>query len=190
MVLAEIISSTLLLVAFIDPFVSLAALMSIHRSQKINIRRTVASSIAIAGALMLLFIILGTSLLTFFNISLGAFKIGGGFVILILGIQNVLGIEFGNPKEMSGIAVVIGTPLIAGPGVATTLMLMKDNYGFLIPLVATVLSLGITWIFLITGEKIEKIMGRQMMLVFSRIIGLFLTGFAAQLIVEGIKSFF
>ena len=93
MVLAEIISSTILLVAFIDPFVSLAALLSIHQAQKVNIPKTVNIAIAVAGALMLLFILLGTSLLTFFNISLGAFKIGGGLVILILGIQNVLGIE-------------------------------------------------------------------------------------------------
>ena len=125
-----------------------------------------------------------------FENSLGAFKIGGGLVILILGIQNVLGIEFGRHSEKSAVAVVIGTPLITGPGVATTLMLLKAKQGFIVAFVSAALALAITWVFLISGEKIEKFLGRQLMLVFSRIIGLFLTGFAAQLIVEGAKSFF
>jgi len=190
MVLVEIISSTILLVAFIDPFVSLATLLSIHQTQKIDIPKTVSMAIAVAGALMLLFILIGTSLLSFFNISLGAFKIGGGLVILILGIQNVLGLELSKHSEKSAIAVVIGTPLITGPGVATTLMLLKAKQGFIVALVSAALALAITWAFLMFGEKIEKLLGRQMLLVFSRIIGLFLTGFAAQLIVEGAKSFF
>ncbi|TAL57381.1 MAG: MarC family protein [Nanoarchaeota archaeon] len=190
MTLTDLISSTVLLIAFIDPFVSLAVLLSIHRTEKIDIPKTATIAVIIAGALMLLFILVGTSLLSFFNISLGAFKIGGGLVILILGIQNVLGIELNKQHGYSAVAVVIGTPLITGPGVATALILMRQKFGLIIPLEAAAIALGATWLFLLLGKRIEKILGQQIMLVFSRVIGLFLTGFAAQLIVEGAKSFF
>jgi|SRR3989338_4095989 len=183
-----IVSSTLLLLAIIDPFITLAALMTIYHEKGLHIPKTVTQACLIAGILMLVFLFLGESILTFFRISLDAFKIGGAIVLLLLGVQTVLGIEWGTHHQRSAIAVVIATPLITGPGVATTLIILRHDYGLIVPLIAAAIALAITWAFLMIGNKIHKKLGDQFILVFSRIVGLFLVSYAMQIGFEGIKG--
>jgi len=88
--------------------------------------------------------------LIFSRITLPSFQIAGGILLFILGMQMALGIEFGHAKDHapSAAGVVIGTPLLCGPGAITTVILLAKEYGLFVPAVAIALSLLATWLIL------------------------------------------
>lgn len=111
------ITSFITIFIIIDPFLSLATFIPLVKSLSSSEKRKqafIATSVALG--LLLLFLFVGMQILDILGISLAAFKVSGGIVLLLLAVQTVLGIEFGNiKKKRRAAAVIIGTPLLCGP---------------------------------------------------------------------------
>jgi multiple antibiotic resistance protein len=82
--------------------------------------------------------------------------------------------------------VVIGTPLLCGPGTITTVLLLSSRYGLLIPAIAIALSLGATWLILKYSAEIQRIFGEVIIGILARVLGMLLCAIAVTLIAEGI----
>ncbi len=115
-------------------FISLAG--TLEAKQK---RRTIRSALAIAFVVLAVFILGGRYILRFMGIGPGAFYVAGGVLFFLIAIDML----FGQPKRArtsseeepeedgpSSIAVFpLAIPLIAGPGMITTIMLYSaGNY--------------------------------------------------------------
>ena len=158
-----------------------------QRSQKIH---SVNRAVLVAGILLLIFLVFGESILKFFGITLNSFRIAGGLIILIIALRMVSG-KLGNEKHYDKYefaTVPLATPLITGPGVITTIILLTQQVGFLITLAASLCNLAITWLGLHYSENLYKIMGRQGAEVLSRVMGLILTAIAIEFIMTGWKA--
>jgi multiple antibiotic resistance protein len=81
--------------------------------------------------------------------------------------------------------VPLATPLITGPGVITTIILLVQSVGLWLTLLASLLNLFITWIVLRSSDRFYKFLGRQGAEVMSRIMGLILAALAIKFIKSG-----
>ncbi|MBU0628399.1 MAG: MarC family protein [Nanoarchaeota archaeon] len=150
-------------------------------------KKNIALAVLIAGIVLVIFLFLGNHLLNFFGIRISSFKIAGGIILLILGIEITLGIKFKKDKsETKDLAVVpMGTPLLTGPGVITTVLILVGNYGYWIPLLAGIANLILAFILLRLSGPFLKIFGKQGAEVFSRIMGLIIVAIAVEFVRQG-----
>lgn len=144
-------------------------------------------TVIIAGAVLFVFLFFGLSILKYFNIDVSSFKIAGGIVLLILGLKFVLGLRLleSNAKDYEAAVVPIATPVITGPGVITTVILMTGEYGIALTAIASVINLFITYMILRNSNLLLRIIGRQGADVVSRIMGLILAAIAVTFIKQG-----
>ena len=137
MIFNDIAQSFVTLFVIMDPFVSLPILLSLTKGSSEKDRNIMANqAIMIAGLLLFVFYISSTKIFDLLGIRLSSFMIAGGIVLLLLGLQGALGISFKQSKESKDAhvaAVVIGTPLITGPGAITSIIVLAETKGICFP---------------------------------------------------------
>ncbi len=187
MSLFNLAQAFLALFIILDPFLSIAMFISITKnSSPIQKARDASTAVFIAALLILVFLLLGKGLLEIIGIKFESFMIGGGIIILLLGIKTVLGLGFAQ-KNTDASIVLIGTPMMSGPGTLTTVILLHSMYGIGVAALAAILVLLVTWVLLIYSHVIEKLLGSKVIEIFSRIVGLIVTAVAVDFIIQGIK---
>ena len=188
--IGEFLKSFIILVAILDPFVNLPAFVTLTKNiYELERRRIARDSVLTAGIVLLFFLFFGEALLSFLGITLSSFQIAGGLILLLIGIQLVLDIELTKEKERmkeSSISMLIGTPLLAGPGAITTLIILSGTYGFLTTLLALISSLLVVWFVFSQARTVMRIFGQRWVEIASRVMGLILAAFAVELIKTGI----
>lgn len=187
----EIIKSFITLLIIIDPFVSAIFFLGQFKNATDKEKnKAVWTAILVAAALLFLFLFTGLFLLNILNISLNGFMIGGGIILLIMGVTTVLGIEFGGHHEkISSAAILLGTPMLSGPGALTTIIILSNSYGMLIPAIAAALVLILSFFILKFADRIERLLGKEIIEIFSKVLGLLLSALAVDFIYAGIRGF-
>ncbi len=189
--ISEILKSFITLFIIIDPFVSAVFFIGqFKKSTIVERNKAIWTAILVAGALLFLFLFTGLFLLNILKISFNGLMVGGGIILLIMGITTVLGIEFGmHHDKVSSAAILIGTPLLSGPGALTTIIILSKNYGMLIPAIAATLVLIVSFIILKFADRVEKLLGTEIIEIFSKVLGLLLAALAVDFIYSGVKGF-
>jgi multiple antibiotic resistance protein len=184
------IKSFVLLFIIIDPFIAFAAFISMTRGMThVEKMKQSYTAVLVAFAMAVAFLFGGAFVLKILGISMNSFVAAGGMILMILGVQEVLGIKTKNEKENKDmVAIVIGTPLLCGPGTMTTIIMLSQEQGYLAPLLAAASVLLITWILLIFSEKISEILGPTVIEVLSRLMGFLLVAMAAEFLKKGIEG--
>jgi multiple antibiotic resistance protein len=128
----EIFSVTLILFSVIDILGSIPIVINLRK--KVGHIQSGKATIA-AGVLMILFLLIGKSILGLFGIGVEDFAIAGALIIFALGAEMILGIELFKPdpeaSTTSASIVPIAFPLIAGAGTLTTILTLKAEYAVL-----------------------------------------------------------
>ncbi len=191
----SIVRAFITIFAIMDPFISVPIFLSLTRKDSATKKRLIAmEAVGIAGGLLFLFLLFGQGLLTVLGISLDSMQIAGGIILTIMGIELVLNVSFpkekGKSKKVSPAAVVLGTPLLTGPGVITTAIILSGQYGILVTAIAAILALAFTWFILRHSDSVTKLIGETGTELLSRIMGLLLVAIAVQFILSGIKGVF
>ena len=184
----EVLVSFITLIVILDPFLGVAIFLSLTRGESQKERREQSfTAVAVAGSLLIFFLVAGTLMLQLLGISIGGFRAAGGIILLILGIQTVLGIEFKKKEKTNhkAVAVIIGTPILSGPGAITSIILLSQSYGFWPPFIAVILCLALTWLMLSFSDKIGRMFGDRVLEVVSRVFGLILAAMAVEFITHG-----
>ena len=206
-ILTAIVSSAITLFIILDPLLSTSMFIDLTRglSGK-EVLKQAGIATSVAGVLMLVFLVFNDVIFSILNIELDSFKVAGGIILFILGLQIVLGLEIGGKaahearaeqardgaellpgtvrKSMAG--VIIGTPIMCGPGTITTVMIIGSDYGILIPAVAIILSLLVIWMILAFSSRITAVLGETVIVILSKIVGLLLTAIAVHTIWSGV----
>ncbi len=198
--LVAVISAAFTLIIILDPLLSVSMFINLTRDlQKPEMIRQAFVATGVAGALMLTFLIFNNLLFDLLGIELESFKVAGGIILFILGLQIVLGLDIGGSsaghknlespdrigkKSMAG--VIIGTLVMCGPGTITTVMILGAQDGILLTLVAVILAMFCIWLILIFSAQIKKLLGETVLVILSKIVGLLLTAIAVHTIWTGI----
>jgi multiple antibiotic resistance protein len=154
----------------------------------------------VAFFILISFAITGTTIFNLFGITLPAFQIAGGILLLLLGISqlnakpNRLRLdEQSESMEKHDISVFpLATPLLAGPGAISTVVLQSSeatNLGKLAMLCTAIfITLFISNLILKTSKHLQKIMGKTGLNILTRIMGIILTAIAVQHILTGVEK--
>jgi multiple antibiotic resistance protein len=176
----------------LDPLLSVPIFAAMTKGQTAaEIHRQAFIAVSVAGGLMYIFLVFNTAIFSILGLNFAAFQIAGGTILFLLGLQEALGIELGRSKghTASAAGVVIGTPLLCGPGTITTVMLLSKEYGLLIPFVAITLSLLATWLILYSAQGIQRVLGDVVTDIMGKVLGMLVAAIAVRIIASGILAY-
>ncbi|MEW6674602.1 MAG: MarC family protein [Nitrospirota bacterium] len=174
----------------IDVFVVLPIFISLTEEMSKSKRQTVIrESILTALIVSLLFIALGEAIFKILGITTDDFKIAGGLVLLIIAILDLIkhGEERRKPMGKMGV-VPIGVPLIVGPAVLTTILVLVDHYGIIPTIISLMLNLFIVWASFINAQRIINLFGKGGIAAISKVMALLLASIAIMMIRIGIEN--
>jgi len=159
--------------------------------------------------LLLIFMLTGASILNFFGVTLNSFRIAGGILLLVLGINIVNGSDSGTvgittvKEKVSNlyeaksiyrqIVIPMAMPLLVGPGVIANVILhaneaqtKKDSDLFLGLIAMIFLVSFVNLIVLLAGKWLQRVLGDIGLNIIQRIMGLFVAAIGVQFMVTGI----
>ena len=185
-----VLEAFITLFVIMNPLGSLPIFIGLTKGMpSIEIKKQVNNSVAVAGVLLFVFLFLGFLVFCFFGIDVNSFQIAGGIVLLILGILFVLGESHRHVKHQGNdLSVPIGTPLLTGPGVITTTIIIVKENGTFIAVIAALLTLLATWLILVNSSRLYKALGMHWTNVISRVMGIILAAVAVKFITEGVLN--
>ena len=150
-------------------------------------RKMIRTALITATAVGLVFLFFGQLILRVMNISVGAFAIAGGLILLILSIKYVSTGRMVEATKDEMIAVVpIGTPLVVGPATITTLLLLSTQFPMYLVLISFVLNMLITWGVFMFSSYFVRFMGEGGLKASSKVFSLLLAAIAVSMIIHGI----
>ena len=145
-------------------------------------------AIITATAVGLVFLFFGQFILQVLDISVGAFAIAGGIILLLFSIKYMMTGHMVDAVREEMVAVVpIGTPLTAGPATITTLLLLAIQFPLYMVLVSFALNMLIAWVIFMAGNKITGFLGRGGLKAFSKIFSLLLAAIAVNMVINGLE---
>lgn len=181
---------------FIPLFVAtdIFAILPIFISLTVNItsperKAIVRDSIFTALIVSILFIALGEAIFNILGITSDDFKIAGGLLLLLFAITELIRPEEERRKPVGRVGVVpIGVPLIVGPAVLTTILVLVDHYGIIPTVISLIINLFIVWIFFTNAERIIHFFGKGGIIGISKVMALLLASIAIMMIRLGVSN--
>jgi multiple antibiotic resistance protein len=156
-----------------------------QRARRVLLRRAIVTGL-LAG---LGFLAVGEFIFRVLGITVDDFKVAGGALLFIISIKELTGSE----KESflitdSGASVPLGIPLIVGPAVLTTILVLTEHYGVLPTLAAFVLNLLIAWAAMASAHRIMARVREDHVQALSKIMAILLASIAVMMIRLGIMG--
>lgn len=155
---------------------------------RVERQRIVRQSVATATVVGIGFLFLGQGVLRLLGITVSDFMIGGGLLLLALAMLDLLTVakqSYSPDKETLG-AVPIGVPLICGPAVLTTTLLLANQFGWLWTTMALVSNLLLAGLILAHASYLEDLLGHAGSRTISKVVCVILAAFAVMMIRKGI----
>lgn len=152
--------------------------------------KIIVDSVATATIVGILFMIIGKAVLRFIGITIPDFQIAGGALLFIISMRLLLPgtiktlLSDGHDKDVG--VFPLGTPLITGPAVLTTTLMMVDSFGSIPTFIALVINMLIVWITLKKADFIIKLMGVSGARAFSKIMYILLAAIGVMMIRKGV----
>ena len=185
----------------VDPFAALPTFLAITQNADAARRKRIALRGSLTALIVLSsFAVAGEYIFRMFGITLPAFEIAGGIILLLIGI-DMLEAKRSPTQEASGDSaeaavkddagiVPLGIPMLAGPGAITSVMVLVGQAQTKWQIAAILISILITAIvcYLVLGsaDKVAKVLGETGIRILVRIMGLLLVALAVQCFVNGL----
>ncbi|MGI8952571.1 MAG: MarC family protein [Chitinophagaceae bacterium] len=184
----QLITVTFTLFAVIDIVGSVPLLVSLK--QRMGGIQEIRATI-ISGILMIVFLFVGQQFLKILGLDVHSFAVGGSIVIFLLGLEMVLGHEIfkSSKEELSGTAVPIAFPIIAGSGTLTTIMSLKANYEQQYILIGILLNLIFVLLVLKSLKWIERVLGKSGLAAVRKFFGVILLAIAVKIFGSNLAVF-
>lgn len=168
-------------------FVSLVEGISKKQRDKV-----IVDSITTATVMAVIFMFIGKWVFRLIGITIADFQIAGGVLLFVIAIRLLLPgsskspLTDGHSKDIG--VFPLGTPLITGPAVLTTTLMMLDSFGLVATFVSLILNMLIVWLTLVKADTIMKIMGHAGTRAFSKIMFILLAAIGVMMVRRGIAG--
>ena len=188
----------------IDPLANVPIFLTITAADTPGQRRRTALRAAFATWVLLsVFALAGGLIFQAFGISLGAFKIAGGLMLLLMAIDMMRATpsrtrtsaeEQGEASTRDDVAIFpLAIPMLAGPGaIATVMVLMSRAAWHPVRTAAVFVAVTITclaaWLLMRSAASAERFLPKTLLRAFERIMGLLLAAVAIEFIAGGIRD--
>ena len=200
------------LFALLNPLGMLPIFVNYVSLENRRVQQIVAFYVSVTVlVLLLIFALLGDSILQFFGVSLNSFRIAGGILLLGIGINIVnstgdasITLPSGRDEDLNDIllarsvyrkiVVPMAMPLLVGPGVIANVILSASEAAkkqmlfqlVVVTLIVSILVFGI----LAAGKTLQKLLGKTGLSILQRVMGLFVAAIGVQFVVTGVLDIF
>lgn len=200
------------LFALLNPLGMLPVFIGYTTGMSTSVQRWLALfvSLTVMG-LMLLFLLTGMAILDFFGITMDSFRVAGGILLLIIGINIVTGDSTKAMKYLAveanmsafseaesvyrQIVVPLAMPLLVGPGVIANLILYAseakalNNTTLTFGLIGVTIGVALlTCVILLSGRFLRRLLGDIGLSIATRILGLLVASIGMQFIITGLSN--
>lgn len=178
--LIETLSTFVVMFSIIDITGSIPVFLNIKTQGK-TIKASHASLVALL--FFITFFFAGDGLLRLFGVDTASFAVAGSFVIFILALEMILGIDIiRNDSSSSKASIVpVAFPLIAGPGALTALLSLRADYHLINIMTGLTLNILLAFVVLAFVEKIEKALGKEIIFIVRKFFGVILLAIAVKM---------
>ncbi len=188
------------ILAFIPIFVAVDAIGNIplfvslvENTNKKQKRKIIIDSVKTATIMALLFMFIGKWVLRYIGISIPDFQIAGGLLLFVISVRLLMpgsskggGLSSGTDKDIG--VFPLGTPLITGPAVLTTTLMMVDKFGLVPTLISLIINMLIVWLTLNKADAIMNLLGPAGTRAFSKIMYILLAAIGVMMVRHGVTE--
>jgi len=157
-----------------------------HRRRAVHVATLTALGVGLG------FVALGKAIFSLLGIEVADFLIAGGIILLILAIRYLITGKIVETEDLSASEMVsvvpLGTPLVVGPAVLASLLLLTGQYRIPIVLASFILNLAIQWVLFRQANRIVDVLGRTGVNAVSKIVMLLLAAIAVKMIRQGVLT--
>lgn len=194
--LAHTLKAFLVLFAVIDIIGGIPVILQVReKAGKIYPARATI----VSGGIMIVFLYLGETILSFLGIDVNSFAVAGSFVLFFIALEMTLGIRlFKEDTSAPGLSedpkvysvVPLAFPVIAGSGTITTVLSLRAEFSRTEILVAILMNLAVVVTVLLLTNRIERMLGRVGLIVLRKAFGVILLAISVKLFTANITYLF
>jgi multiple antibiotic resistance protein len=190
--------------AIMNPIANVPVFLGLTRGDdRQTIKAVALRSVSLAFLIIAIFSVSGKLIFELFGITLPAFRITGGLLVLVIGFQMLQGSQSSTQQpsdkekqksQEAALSVAISPlamPLLAGPGTIATAMNFSAQGG-IVAMLTTIAACGvlcaITYVCFVFGNKFVALIGAGALGVITRMMGLILAVIGMQMVIDGIKG--
>ncbi len=190
----DILSATILLFLILDPLGNIPIFLT--QLEKVENRyQVLARELLLALGILFLFLFFGKQMLDFLHLEQVSVSLAGAIILFIIALRMIFPAskQYGDEEgsEEAPFLVPMAIPLVAGPSILATLILLSskhpDQFGVL------AIALFIAWflsaIILFSATAMQKYLGKNGMIAIERLMGMILIAIAVQMFLDGIRAF-
>src|SRR5436853_1286490 len=186
----------------VDPFAAIPAFLVMTADASPASRRHMAARASWTCFIVLCaFGLMGSWIFRIFGITLPAFEIAGGLILLLIGIDMLqarrsktqevaMETREGVEKEDVGITP-LGIPMLAGPGAISTVMVLLGPSPRIWQAIPVFVAIAVTsfasYLVLAGAERLRRQLGETGIRILMRLMGLLLTAIAVQFFLNGLQ---
>ena len=189
-------SAVVTLFLVMDPLGNVALFLSVLKSVTPERRRIVLRrEMAVAYVILVVFLLVGDSLLQFLGLEPEAVAIAGGIVLFLIALRMVFpsqGPLSEGTLEGEPFVVPLAIPLLVGPSTLATLLLLQSTASLSAAslTVAVTIAWAISAAILLSSTFLYRVLGERGLIAMERLMGMLLVMVAVQMLVNGVKSSF
>lgn len=190
------------LLAILNPFGNLTQFLAMSDGLPLMLRKKLFRTILYTAlTIVLVFLLTGSLFMNYiFRVSLDDLRVSGGLVLIIMAIKNLLfsakvttknSYQDIDDKEILRQSLIpMAFPMLVGPGTLASVIVIAEDGGLVIALGGVMIAFIFMFILFHFAATIEKIVGKLILHVFSRIAQVFIVAMGFKMIIVGLKNIF
>lgn len=193
-----ILTSTLTLIAILNPFGNVPLFIGMTEGMGKKERSKILNVVVLTGFLItLIFSLVGNFFMTsFYQIGMDELKMGGGLILIVIATKNIIIPETKNDKDLNcshdeqlkKAIIPMAFPMLVGPGVLTTVLITRAKYGIVINVESIIISFIVIYAVFWIGNYIEKILGKLVLYILSRVMQIFILAIGFRILFSGLSE--
>lgn len=190
------------LLAILNPFGNLTQFLAMSDGLPLMLRKKLFRTILYTAlTIVLVFLLTGSLFMNYiFRVSLDDLRVSGGLVLIIMAIKNLLfsakvttknSYQDIDDKEILRQSLIpMAFPMLVGPGTLASVIVIAEDGGLVVALGGVMIAFIFMFILFHFAATIEKIVGKLILHVFSRIAQVFIVAMGFKMIIVGLKNIF
>ncbi|WP_297601044.1 MarC family protein [Helicobacter sp. UBA3407] len=189
------------IIAVLNPFGNLPQFISMTDDLDTAIRQSLFRNILyVAFVIVILFLLVGPFIMTFlFKIDLNHLRIAGGLLLILVSTKGLLSPTHKEMQQHEGLSksellnqsiVPMAFPMLVGPGTLSTVVVLSEEKGLILTIFAVVAAFAFMLGLFHFAASIERILGKLVLHVLSRIALVFIMAMGVKMILIGLKAVF
>lgn len=194
--LTAVFTSTLTLIAILNPFGNVPLFIGMTEGMDKEKKTKILNVVVLTAFLItLIFSLVGNFLMTkFYQIGMDELKMAGGLILIVIATKNIIFPETEKEKsdavsfdeQIKKAIIPMAFPMLVGPGVLTTTLITRSQYGIVVDMLAIVFAFIVIYFICWLGNYIERIVGKLVLYILSRVMQIFILALGFRIFFAGL----